>query len=333
MIGYTMFSEDILLMLLLGLALLLLPAMAIASGPDGREVWHSQYGQDQYVAEEVYRGVLKGGYYVEVGAADGRMLSNALALEERYGWSGLCVEPSRQYAALLHSGRRCIMRSEPLGPVSGKVVEFIEDVYNAQVGEKWSISSVSASRRMEESERIRTSENSHNLFSGIVSYLDTYDVAGEVSRKVTRTLGELLEESHAPPFIHFLSIDTEGSEHAILSTFPFHRWTFGAIAVEHNHHRSKREALRTLFHNYGYIRTACIETDDMYAHVSVVVREGLAVDPRGCNTRSVSFPCPTHVSKAEVCLAEKHRGRGRNCGGHIFVSIAYRIVDCMHAPL
>ena len=308
------------MLLLLGLGSLLLQAM---SSPDDGGGWHSQYGQDQYVAEEVYRGVLKGGYYVEVGAADGRMFSNALALEERYSWSGLCVEPSRQYAALLRSGRRCIMRSEPLGPVSGEVVEFIEDVYEAQVEAKGRISSASASRPMEDSERLRTSENSHNLFSGIVSYLDTYDVAGEVSRKVTRTLGELLDEAHAPSFIHFLSIDTEGSEHAILSTFPFHRWTFGAIAVEHNHHGPKREALRTLLHNYGYIRTACIETDDMYAHLSVVVREGLAVDPRGCNVRLANLPCPTHVTKAEVCLAGKHGEREGGIWGHPFLSIAH----------
>lgn len=28
----------------------------------------------------------------------------------------------------------------------------------------------------------------------------------------------------APPIIEFLSLDTEGSEYSILSTFPFDRW-------------------------------------------------------------------------------------------------------------
>jgi FkbM family methyltransferase len=43
-----------------------------------------------------------GGRFLDIGASDGRSLSNTLALAER-GWSGVCVEPSPIVAAKLRS--------------------------------------------------------------------------------------------------------------------------------------------------------------------------------------------------------------------------------------
>ena len=97
---------------------------------DSGIVWHSQIDQDKYVMQQVYGDSvpLGTGYFVEIGAADGVHMSNTLTLEKAFGWTGLCVEPSRQYARLVTSGRRCVKRNEPLSNVSGIVVDFFEDI-------------------------------------------------------------------------------------------------------------------------------------------------------------------------------------------------------------
>ena len=46
------------------------------------------------------------------------------------------------------------------------------------------------------------------------------------------TLGDLLSSHNAPAFIHFLSIDTEGSEYEVLKNFDFHSRQILFICVE-----------------------------------------------------------------------------------------------------
>ena len=67
------------------------------------------------------------------------------------------------------------------------------------------------------------------------------------------TLEDLLTEAGAPSEIDYLSIDTEGSELAILSAFDFSRWRIRTISVEHNY-TPAREALFALLSTKGYRR-------------------------------------------------------------------------------
>jgi FkbM family methyltransferase len=69
----------------------------------------------------------------------------------------------------------------------------------------------------------------------------------------TVALNDLLADHHAPPVIDYMSIDTEGSELDILSTFDFCRWKVRLFSIEHNH--TKREhQLDTLMAWHGYRR-------------------------------------------------------------------------------
>ena len=62
-----------------------------------------------------------------------------------------------------------------------------------------------------------------------------------------------------------MSIDTEGSEFAILNAFDFDRWRFGALTVEHNF-LPQREAIHTLLVSHGYTRVLAhiSKQDDWY---------------------------------------------------------------------
>ena len=62
---------------------------------------------------------------------------------------------------------------------------------------------------------------------------------------------DLLYLADSPKQIDYLSMDTEGSELDILSTFPFDEFTFRFISIEHNHSEN-RERIRNLMHSKGY---------------------------------------------------------------------------------
>ena len=106
-----------------------------------------------------------------------------------------------------------------------------------------------------------------DVLSGITDHLDTFKEATKDSDRVvleTALLHDLLEESNAPPFIDYFSLDTEGSEKDILESFPFWKYTFGLISVEHNFEEPKRSQIRSILKRNGYRLHKKVEFDDWY---------------------------------------------------------------------
>lgn len=195
----------------------------------------SQLGQDVLILEKC--GFQRGGFFVEFGATDGILLSNSYLLETEFGWSGICAEPNPKFFAELRANRHCIVSNACIGPRTGDRIEFVlADVYGT-----------------------------------ITDYVETdshgkrrkaYADDGKIVELETLSLEDLLIQFDAPREIDYLSIDTEGSEYAILATFPFDRWTIRFITVEHNH-TPQREAIRQLLEGFGYQRTE-LQHDDFY---------------------------------------------------------------------
>ena len=67
------------------------------------------------------------------------------------------------------------------------------------------------------------------------------------------SLLDLLAHWNAPRRIDYLSIDTEGSELAILEAFDFSRYEIRLISVEHNH-TAQREPILKFLASRGYRR-------------------------------------------------------------------------------
>ena len=75
--------------------------------------WHrlkskSQIFQDLFVI--YFTGLKKNGFFLEIGACDGFLLSNTLFLE-RYGWKGIISEPSPVWHDKLKN-RKCFCRKK-----------------------------------------------------------------------------------------------------------------------------------------------------------------------------------------------------------------------------
>lgn len=196
----------------------------------------SQLGQDLWVLEKT--GYKRGGFFVEFGATDGVLLNNSYLLEREFGWRGICAEPNPKFFQQLQKNRTCISSDACIAGETGVEVEFIfADAYGGMA--KHAGADMHAEKRT------------------------AYATAGKTARLQTISLNDFLKRYDAPCDIDYLSIDTEGSELEILSSFPFDKWNISLITVEHNF-TSQRIAIRELLLRHGFVCTER-EWDDWYA--------------------------------------------------------------------
>lgn len=183
----------------------------------------SQLGQDLFVLNRL--GWKRGGYFVEFGAADGRMLSNTWLLDRHFGWRGILAEPGRSWReALISEKRNAHVDFDCVWSKTGETLTFTETA-SAEY------STLSDFSERDQHDRSDSSQ---------------YEVA-------TISLLDLLDKYEAPEVIDYLSIDTEGSEVAILEAFDFSRYRFRCITCEHNF-TSDREIIHALLSSNGYRR-------------------------------------------------------------------------------
>jgi len=196
----------------------------------------SQLGQDLWVLEQT--GYKRGGFFVEVGATDGVLLSNTWLLEREFGWRGICAEPNPAFYEQLKQNRSCSVSEACIGERTGEDVEFVmAGEYGGMV--KHAAQDNHAERR-----------SAYLADEGCITHLRTI------------SLNDFLIKFNAPREIDYLSIDTEGSEYEILSAFPFENWQIDLLTVEHNY-TAQREKRRDLLESRGYSRIEA-EWDDWY---------------------------------------------------------------------
>ena len=153
--------------------------------------YSSQIGQDKWVHSII--GDKRDGYFIELGACDGLYLSNTLFFERNLNWNGICIEPNDNYIKELYANRKCNISNELVYSCEGEKVNFAL--------------SDAASGIMDENIGPFTRKDQSVL-------------------KITTTLGNILDKFKAPNIIDYLSLDVEGQEYNILSTFPFDKYRF-----------------------------------------------------------------------------------------------------------
>jgi len=169
----------------------------------------------------------RNGYFVEVGAADGKRHSNTYLLEKGFDWKGLVAEPAQIWHAALRQNRSCLIDLRYVSSEDNQVINFVETL----------IPTFSTSESLIASDHHlpKRRENAKH-----------YNVS-------SISLTSLLEQSNAPTQIDYLSLDTEGSELEILLNFNWEKYRFKFISVEHNF-SSNREEIASLLSGKGYRR-------------------------------------------------------------------------------
>jgi len=181
---------------------------------------YSQLGQDEWVIDTLGK---KPGYFVEFGATDGKDKSNTYLLEKFMGWAGIVAEPQKMWHEELIKNRKCHIDFNCVFTTTGDTVRFIE------AGEFGTMADYAKADHHYKNRENKTE----------------YEVQ-------TITLHDLLDKYNAPNTVDYLSIDTEGSEYAILSEYNWSRM-FRTITVEHNNTPS-RELIHELLTTKGYLQ-------------------------------------------------------------------------------
>lgn len=196
---------------------------------------YSQLGQEEFVLNTLKHK--RNGFFVEAGANDGISLSNTFLLEKKYGWTGICVEPGSQFE-LLTKNRSCQCVNVALWKKE-ELIPFVEDSINS------------------------------GMLSGHANCFDKRRPIGPTKIIQGIPLEHLLDNANAPHYIDYLSLDTEGTEWHIIEDFPFNKYKFGILTIEHNFIEPRRSQTRELLSQYGY-RCIPSQWDDWFVSNHVI---------------------------------------------------------------
>ena len=196
----------------------------------------SQLRQDLFVLSAL--DFKTNGFFVDFGATDGVHMNNSYLLETEFAWKGILAEPAKCWHGGLHRNRNCHIETNCVWRNSNSTLLFNE----VDVAELSTI----------------LEYNSVDMHKDLRNQGISYKVK-------TISLNDLLKKYNAPSEIDYLSIDTEGSEFDILSSFDFSKYNFKVITCEHNY-TDAREKIHDLLRANGYKRKLehLSEVDDWY---------------------------------------------------------------------
>ncbi len=201
----------------------------------------SQKGQDRWIIDEVLKEKRRG-FFVELGAGNGRTHSNTYLLERDYDWHGVLIEANPKYASDICTNRTCTF-------VPCCVDGHLEECNFFCFGYLGGIIADD------------TDYNSQNRSSLIDRHPD------KILRVRPQLLEDVLDSVAAPHHINYLSLDVEGAEHRILSSFPFHRFKFDALTIER-----PTSVVHELLSAAGYVLHKIYRYDGFYVSRAVAAQ-------------------------------------------------------------
>ena len=154
--------------------------------------FYSQQGEDEHLLHSFFKGK-SGGVFIELGALDGVLYSNTKFYEDTLGWKGILIEPvPRLFEMLKHNRPGCELYQVAICDQQGEV-EFVgDDAYAGSV-------------QTYGKELMEARQNESKLPS------QTYSVPA-------KRFHEIVSHERVPS-VDLLSVDVEGGEFEVLSTF------------------------------------------------------------------------------------------------------------------
>ena len=205
-------------------------------------MYHSQIDQDRILNETYFKN-MKNGVFVDVGAHDGVCFSNTRFYEKELGWTGICIEPIPRVYERLKQNRDCVCLPYAVCNTDG--VRKFADISGYP-----------------------------EMLSGLI---DTYDprhlnrIQSEIFEQgggfqsidvTTRRLQTIVDSENIKE-IHYLSVDTEGSELDVLKSIDFNKTFVHIIEVENNY-PDRFGPTHALLENNGFAHALTIWFDEIY---------------------------------------------------------------------
>jgi FkbM family methyltransferase len=212
---------------------------------------YSQGGQDIYVTRILKEK--RNGYFVEVGANNGFLMSNTYLLEKNYDWKGICIEATPDKIDELKNNRpNAICIESAVYSESDLEIEFSTSVID--------------------------------IFNVITEYaenaVDFLNQSSTLIMVTTLSLTDILNEKNAPENIDYLSIDTNGSDYKVLEGIDFTKYKFNVITIKNSSVIERQNKIIEILTSNGYSKQQTVlmadnMSDDIYVPNAVYIEDYL----------------------------------------------------------
>jgi FkbM family methyltransferase len=196
---------------------------------------YSQCGQDAFLENTIFKG-FKNGTFIDVGAHDGKSFNNTLFFEETHQWSGVNIEPIPDvYEKLKNTRPACHNINCAIDETCG-TAEFV------------------------------CSTGYSEMISGLKKHYDprhearldreilVHKGSKELIKVQTKTLESICDEFKIK-HVHYLSIDVEGAEFAVIKSINFDKVFIDVIQFENNYDDSSSQIINYLkTKGYDFLR-------------------------------------------------------------------------------
>ncbi|WP_293870276.1 FkbM family methyltransferase [Flavobacterium sp.] len=204
-------------------------------------MYYSQCKQDEFLNEVVFNNK-KNGFFIDIGAHDGKTFSNSLFFELNNHWKGICVEPNPKVFAKLNSFRKSINLNVCIGAYN-KSIKFTQIDGYAEM-----LSGISESYDERHIQRI---DRDIETKGGNRIEIDVEMITINSIKMLTNQQ------------VDFISIDTEGNEFDIVSSMNFDNLDVQVIVIENNF---KDGRINEFLSKFNFIKLHELDFDDVYIH-------------------------------------------------------------------
>ena len=194
--------------------------------------YHSQFGQDDFVYNILNKK--RPGYFVDVGARDGKVISNTLFLEKNK-WKGISIEPHPDLFNQLEKNRESVLINCAISNQNNKKLKFVKYL-EEPLGNSGLLNTYRDKRFLK------------NIKHDIID-IKAY------------SLDYILRLHSAPKYIDYLDIDVEGHELECIKSINFKKYTFNAIGIETQPGTNANDKIVSYLKNVGYKPFAVIGSD------------------------------------------------------------------------
>jgi FkbM family methyltransferase len=216
-------------------------------------MYKGQHLQDQYLDE--YFRAKERGRFIDIGAHDGKTISNSWFFETQRSWDGICVEPNAALYPKLQYNRKAICHNVACSNHDGKAM-FTQVIKSDK----------DFGHPMDMLSGLTDLTNQHDRYRNDLSLQRLTDAElieqgylRQVEVEVVR-LQRLIEPFGL--YYDFCSIDTEGAELQVLQGIDFYRTNIEVFVVENN---EGSKDVYDFLTNKGYHLIHSVATDEFYS--------------------------------------------------------------------
>ena len=204
------------------------------------QLFFSQSGQDR-VIDRMLNGK-RDGVFVDVGGYDGVTGSNTLFFEVFRNWTGILVEPAPSQLKLAKAARNCPCLGYAVADGDGPA-DFMEVT----------------------SGYTQMSGFMDSYADDLLKQVRVNPKHKELMHKLERKRLDSVLSEHNLKKIDFLSLDVEGGEMNILSSFPFDKYDIDVLSIENN---IQTTDLPQFMLSKGYELVEFVGVDDIYRKIN-----------------------------------------------------------------